>query len=474
MYACCIAYLSHVFARKEDSNIIKTVWITDGAWISGLVGAFSTLVFAYLFYRYDVLIQGVSVFSFQLTESKADSIIFVLFSVSLLMIGIEVLRVWRFYGSDYLNIHPDINAKYYIRFIKECVVIYLRQLVFFSLIIAFFHTAGEYGYDRQAPYYQIWFRLLDIIWLALLWGGLPYMLLTRAFKHGEAADRKDISRLLGYALERCMSRINPGYPVSHEAKDIGNVCRGFMVKLFFAPLMTVFFFDQFENLVNNINYINSGLQASTHSGHYTHALFNKDLVNISMSVIFSIDVAIAWCGYIASSRWVDNHIISAEPSLLGWLVCIMSYPPFRLISAWFLIGPGEQAFLAISNQSLVTVFTLMMIVSYGVYMASTLCFGVRFSNLTHRGIIRRGPFAIVRHPAYAAKNFGWWCVGFPVIIYNAPYFGWGHSLSLLAALCFNTWIYYLRAITEERHLIIDNHYQEYCRDVPYRFIPRIL
>ena len=35
------------------------------------------------------------------------------------------------------------------------------------------------------------------------------------------------------------------------------------------------------------------------------------------------------------------------------------------------------------------------------------------------------------------------------------------------------YIYYLRAITEERHLIKDPEYQEYAKKVKHRFIPKI-
>ena len=116
----------------------------------------------------------------------------------------------------------------------------------------------------------------------------------------------------------------------------------------------------------------------------------------------------------------------------------------------------------------------MMVCSYIVYMSATLWFGVRFSNLTNRGIIRKGPFAYIRHPAYASKNFAWWCVMFPAIIYNAQHTGMGLAGMQIVGLILMTYTYYLRAITEERHLSADPVYLEYCKQVPYRFIPKIL
>jgi protein-S-isoprenylcysteine O-methyltransferase Ste14 len=89
--------------------------------------------------------------------------------------------------------------------------------------------------------------------------------------------------------------------------------------------------------------------------------------------------------------------------------------------------------------------------------------GLRFSNLTNRGIITQGPYRFVRHPAYAAKVVAWWCDAVPV-------FG-----SILLLLFFSGWIgvYFLRALTEERHLKADPCYLAYCAAVKHRFVPGI-
>jgi len=95
-----------------------------------------------------------------------------------------------------------------------------------------------------------------------------------------------------------------------------------------------------------------------------------------------------------------------------------------------------------------------------VYLWATLSLGTRCSNLTNRGIVKGGAYRFIRHPAYIAKNTAWWLTILPV-------------MSIPAFLSMLTWsfIYYLRAITEERHLIKDPDYQKYCRKVKYRFIP---
>jgi protein-S-isoprenylcysteine O-methyltransferase Ste14 len=252
------------------------------------------------------------------------------------------------------------------------------------------------------------------------------------------------------------------------------VARALLVKLFFTPLMTVFFIDQFPHLVNNIGYVLTGIPEAIANGVYSLSTFNNDYFNIAIALIFSIDVALAWCGYMVASRWVDNQTTSAEPTMLGWVVTLICYPPFQMVLGLYYAAPNERDFMFFSNQGLVTVFTTMMLLSYFVYMAATLWFGVRFSNLTNRGIIRKGPFAIIRHPAYASKNFAWWCVMFPTVVYNATYTGMHVAGLQIVGLILMTWVYYMRAITEERHLSADPAYREYCKQVKYRFIPGVI
>jgi protein-S-isoprenylcysteine O-methyltransferase Ste14 len=102
------------------------------------------------------------------------------------------------------------------------------------------------------------------------------------------------------------------------------------------------------------------------------------------------------------------------------------------------------------------------------------CFGLRFSNLTHRGIISRGPYAIVRHPAYAAKNFSWWCVMLPSVLWEIWTQRSAAPLLQVVGMVLMSGIYFCRAITEERHLSRDQEYRNYMKKVPYRFIPGVL
>jgi hypothetical protein len=99
----------------------------------------------------------------------------------------------------------------------------------------------------------------------------------------------------------------------------------------------------------------------------------------------------------------------------------------------------------------------MILLLVAIYVWSTIAFGARFSNLTHRGIITNGPYRYSKHPAYLSKNLSWWLISTPFMLSGNA----AQSLRACILLCMLNGIYYLRAKTEERHLSLDPVYRQY-------------
>jgi protein-S-isoprenylcysteine O-methyltransferase Ste14 len=222
---------------------------------------------------------------------------------------------------------------------------------------------------------------------------------------------------------------------------------GWLVKGFFGPLMIVFATNDLRELLT----LDFNAMWSSPSGWH----------QLSYRLLFLIDVVFAATGYFCTLRLFNAQIRSTEPTLFGWVVCIICYPPFwNNIYANFIaydVGTSWVAWFA-GYPLLSTLWACAIVFCIAIYVWATVSFGMRFSNLTNRGIITNGPYRYLKHPAYVAKNISWWLVTMPFIPTNGA---WQSFLNCLALLMVNG-IYTLRAITEERHLSRDPDYMSYC------------
>ena len=228
--------------------------------------------------------------------------------------------------------------------------------------------------------------------------------------------------------------------------DLANHARGWLVKAFFLPLMVAYVHGTagrvFDFSLDGANWANLRLYDFLHEA------------------VFLVDLTFTVIGYVLSLRLADAHLRSAEPTVLGWAVALFCYQPFYSLWERQYVPYGGPGFEAALSQwpTLRALWAGAIIALVVVYALSTITFGWRFSNLTHRGILTNGPFRFTKHPAYLSKNLSWWMVSMPFALAGPPAETLRHCLMLL---CLNA-IYYLRARTEERHLSRDPQYVAYA------------
>jgi protein-S-isoprenylcysteine O-methyltransferase Ste14 len=104
-----------------------------------------------------------------------------------------------------------------------------------------------------------------------------------------------------------------------------------------------------------------------------------------------------------------------------------------------------------------TVIGTVLVALTAIYAWATVTFGIRFSNLTHRGILTNGPYAFSRHPAYLSKNLFWMISTVPFLTTGS----WVDAIRATTLMGIVAGVYYWRAKTEERHLGMDPAYREY-------------
>lgn len=238
----------------------------------------------------------------------------------------------------------------------------------------------------------------------------------------------------------------------------------FLVKLFYLPVMLNFAFGNFELVIQDIRNISSG--------DMTNEQWIRCIYFTLFNLVFLVDTIFFTFGYMFEAKFLKNKVKSVEPTLLGWLVTLACYPP--LIQMTILYLPwGSSDYSDFGNVYLTMVMAVIALGCAAIYLWATLSLGTRCSNLTNRGIVSTGAYGIVRHPAYASKNLLWFVMAIPIIGFNL----WNlTAINWLALLSVVGWmiIYFLRAITEEHHLMQDPDYREYCNKVRYRFIPGII
>lgn len=201
------------------------------------------------------------------------------------------------------------------------------------------------------------------------------------------------------------------------------------------------------------------------------SLYLSDIKKINNQNIFTwlfylglyIDLNIGIVGYLFCSSYFKNTIKSFNPLIIGWIVCFICYPPILNIINLYL-RPVDNLFWNtwLTPDSLTYyVWGALLIIFWIIYFWSTICFGHTFSNLTYRKIVDFGPYKYCAHPAYLSKNIYWWLNTVPFVLVST------YSDLFVGIFVMLSWnfIYYLRAKTEEMHLIKYSEYANYLEKV---------
>jgi protein-S-isoprenylcysteine O-methyltransferase Ste14 len=237
------------------------------------------------------------------------------------------------------------------------------------------------------------------------------------------------------------------------------------LKFFFVPLMVNWLLGNASDVIAHWQSVAAPAREGT-----LMALFKGPLYLLIFKILLMVDVFLFTVGYIIEIPVFRNEIRSVDPTVGGWLVCLACYPPFNQALGSFF--PWQSSDLPrFSSESVQVTMNCVILIAMTIYAWASVALGLRASNLTNRGIVHRGPYAWVRHPAYAAKNIAWWIGAMPAV---AIAFAHSFATGIWSLACVGAWTvtYVLRALTEERHLLmLENGYADYVRRVRYRFVP---
>lgn len=308
----------------------------------------------------------------------------------------------------------------------------------------------EYAEQKYAPFLE----LVDKAALYFIPAAIAYI----AFTDARDPQEEDGLTHAGHLALLRFGKVNK--------KTLGAYARNWAVKWFFLPLMCAF-------IVGNINYLLK-FDASLLSGTAPAPLNAKHWFDFLYNCAYTLDLLFALSGYMLTLRLLNTEIRSSEPTPGGWFICVMCYPPL-----WQ--GVFSAKYFAYDNGHFWGNWLWDSPVIYGLWAAAiifllfvygfaTVTAGIRFSNLTYRGLWSAGLYRFTKHPAYLAKNISWWLISVPFISTA----GIGEALADCTMLAGVNIIYYLRARTEERHLSAYPEYRAYALAMNNRGITGVI
>jgi len=314
--------------------------------------------------------------------------------------------------------------------------------------IAIFYCLARWYWDGN---YRFAMQMFGVAAPLLLAASIPYVLwLDRRLR-----EPKDAA----YAFGQWVIGGAAGRP---DMGEVANHARAWLVKGFFLAFMISIVPGNFAQIIHwNPTDVTAG---------------PVNLAGFLIALLFLIDVAFATVGYMLTMKPLDAHIRTANPYMAGWTAALICYPPFVLMGSG---GPldyhrntAEWSWWLDGHVAAQWALGAVLVTLTGIYAWATVVFGLRFSNLTHRGILTHGPYRWTRHPAYLSKNLFWWGATLPFLATTGSLIDAARNTAVLAVV---SGVYYWRARTEERHLSADPAYRAYSdwmeRNGP---IPRLI
>lgn len=295
-----------------------------------------------------------------------------------------------------------------------------------------------YPEQYSGGFYRPFWEFLSLILPYVLIGAIPYFIYLERFSEKPEDGYWQTGLLLLLRFDEV------------KWKKLGQHFLGWTVKFFFLPLMYVY-------LLGNVNYlINVNVEQA-------FANFNTAF-NFFWQLLYGVDLIIVTVGYITAVRLLDSHIRSTEPTVAGWVFALMCYQPFWSLISTNYLNYDSDGFTwgtwLFGHTIVYTTWGCLILFLTAVYAYASVSFGLRFSNLTNRGILTNGAYRFTKHPAYVSKNLSWWMIAVPFIIHSNT--STSIALGSCAMLFGVNVIYYMRARTEERHLSSDPVYVEYA------------
>jgi protein-S-isoprenylcysteine O-methyltransferase Ste14 len=350
-----------------------------------------------------------------------------------------------------------------------CILAYAIPIAVLELVVLKVHRRETTGLDWSAPQPLDWPRIgTKLIGLAGFLGATAaahwllrfypieqmalfgtvaliasFVLVPAIFAYFVLVDRVMLSPRDGYWHAGMAIR---GRFDQVDMKLVRDLAMGWLVKGFFLPVMVVYLISSHGRLQVDVEMLVSG-----------HILAVRWLTEM----VAACELAIVVVGYTMTARAFDAHIRSTNPLVWGWLVTLACYEPFNHVVSGRILAyeDGLRWYDWFEGVPAISwIWAVLLLFSFVGWLWATAAYGLRWSNLTNRGIITNGPYRFTKHPDYLTKSIFFWLLSVPFLANSGPLDA-ARNCALLALV---NVLYLLRARAEEKHLSADPAYVAYA------------
>ncbi len=258
----------------------------------------------------------------------------------------------------------------------------------------------------------------------------------------------------------------------------------YFIKFFFAPQIILLSITHLQAFYKELSKTFDIIAYTIQSGYDLNFIIKsskllveyRDAIYITLfQLLYFFDCYIFAIGYCTELTLFNNKIRTVDASPLGLFFCLACYEPFSKATTQFIQWKHSELTMNITSNPIELInwiYYTIAITLIALYVSASIALFTKAGNLTNRGTCKSFPYNIVRHPAYSTKIILWW-ISSTIIIKSFISSDTEFLKILLYILSGITWtfIYYMRAITEERHLSLDPEYRAYVKEVKYKFIP---
>lgn len=231
-----------------------------------------------------------------------------------------------------------------------------------------------------------------------------------------------------------------------DLAQAADLLRLWLVRGYFLPLLVIYTGDNIGGLYGAVDADRPPFE------YWFEVLYSLGLL---------VDLTFATVGHLLMMRVLDTHPRTVDRRTTAWVTTLLFYQPFlSVFASWYFAYESHTRWgdWLDGTPALKVAWGVAILTCVWTTGLSVVAFGLRFSNLTNRGILTRFTYGWTKHPMYVANVLA-------IVFVSTPFLYEGdaeETVQRVLRLGVVAGLYWARARAEERHLSRDPEYVRYA------------